>query len=468
MEKPKNVPFYDSSSVGRSDKNQLIYLVFTNNNTSRREAVAVHSDHAYKLALRILSSLHEGGYAEGKLEKSLRSFPAVKEKAQDSNVTRRQELNENTSLEQLQRIFHSGSPETKIKVVRLLSRRSDGEGKPTVLLACHDEDARVRRLATEVLGQLPDEEVVDALLEQLRDSDKAVRLKAIEALEKIGDRSVAPAIGDALNDPSITIRRNAAEFLSAIGDARMLSTFARVLNDEDEQIQLSGVKALSRIGGAVAASALSIAVKNQNPHVRIHAVRALAEVGNPSVVPILLGALNFDDVPEVRRGAAEALGRLGDPSARKHLVRILKDQAEEVSVRASLIKALSKIGTFADIPVLLSLLRDPESTLRFHSAIALGAIKDPAAATGLLSVLETDRDAQVRGAAAQSLGELGHTAASPALIKALTDVHSRVRAAAARALGQLQVAQAKEPLKQALKDQDEHVRAEARQALDRL
>ncbi|QGZ89549.1 hypothetical protein GQR42_08210 [Microcystis aeruginosa FD4] len=74
--------------------------------------------------------------------------------------------------------------------------------------------------------------------------------------------------------------------------------------------------------------------------VRRYAAEALVRIGQPSVEP-LIAALKDEDVV-VRRAAAEALGKIGGELAIEPLVAVLKD--EDVDVRRSATEALGKIG----------------------------------------------------------------------------------------------------------------------------
>jgi len=194
----------------------------------------------------------------------------------------------------------------------------------------------------------------------------------------------------------------------------------------------------------------------------------------------------------VRRAAAEALGKLGDPQAVPHLIQALGDW----SVREAAAEALLKIGTPA-VPALsvrahagedaahnaLQALGHPALDLpqavaqvaaqgawgvliralpndKVHEAVAgLGTLAVPA----LIQALG-DRDEDVRCAAAEALAKIG-TPAVPALIQALGDSDNSVRRAACEALGAIGDPQAVPHLIQALGDSDRNVRRAACEAL---
>jgi HEAT repeat protein len=89
--------------------------------------------------------------------------------------------------------------------------------------ALHDPDARARKRAVGVLGNVGaiDPAVVPALAEALRDRDAAVRAEAALALTKIGPAAAGavPALEEARKDPHATVRQYAAKALARVRGA---------------------------------------------------------------------------------------------------------------------------------------------------------------------------------------------------------------------------------------------------------
>ena len=81
---------------------------------------------------------------------------------------------------------------------------------------------------------------------------------------------------------------------------------------------------------------------------------------------------------------------------------------------------------------------EKDMTTRKSAASALGKIGTKEAAAGLVRGL-TDREWEIRSAAAWALGAIGRNAAQavPALVKAMSDENGDVRRAAATALGMI-------------------------------
>ena len=140
------------------------------------------------------------------------------------------------------------------------------------------------------------------------------------------------------------------------------------------------------------------------------------------------------------------------------------------------IDAQAAQATPAVVDALLATLRDPDKSVRFSAARALGQLgtqATPAVVDAFLTALR-DPDNNVRYSAARALGQLG-TQATPAvvdaLLAALRDPDNNVRVGATYVLGQLgtQATPAVvDALLTALRDPDESVRASAASALDQL
>ena len=88
-----------------------------------------------------------------------------------------------------------------------------------------------------------------------------------------------------------------------------------------------------------------------------------------------------------------------------------------------------KINDERAVKLLISALKDEDSLVRKHLAIALGRTKDPRAVTPLISLLQ-DNHSGVRRWAAHYLGLLGDERAVEPLITALKDSKSRTRSSA--------------------------------------
>src|SRR5439155_1426019 len=102
------------------------------------------------------------------------------------------------------------------------------------------------------------------------------------------------------------------------------------------------------------------------------AVELLVRIGAAAVGPLIL-ALRYSN-KDVRRRAAEALGKIGDVRAVEALVAVLMDSDEGVRHRAT--EALGKIGDVRAVEPLIKALSDSAESVRLAAANALTESKD--------------------------------------------------------------------------------------------
>ena len=136
-----------------------------------------------------------------------------------------------------------------------------------------------------------------------------------------------------------------------------------------------------------------------------------------------------------REAALLALGHHDRPANREAAERGLRDP--ELSVRITAAWALGMIEQRDAVSALSAHAGDPDVRMRRTVAWALGTIEDRSAIATLTRML-TDAEASVRIQAAHALGSIEDAEAIPALVRLLeTDRDPQVRRAAAAALGQI-------------------------------
>lgn len=145
-------------------------------------------------------------------------------------------------------------------------------------------DESIRRL----LGIAQVGEDVAVLARRLRDPDAGERLRAAKKLAAMGPEALpaVPELNAALLDPDRDVSRQALAALQAIRPGAKpskaaLGVLVRDLSDEDESVRLRAAKALGKLGAAA-----------------------------KGALPALQAAAKGDADEDVRRGAAEAAGRI--------------------------------------------------------------------------------------------------------------------------------------------------------------
>jgi HEAT repeat protein len=239
-----------------------------------------------------------------------------------------------------------------------------------ILAGLESDDPNMRASAARQLGLARPLGVWPELLAILDDPDPAVSLAAADALGRINDPASVPGLLVAIEHPSEQIRLGAARALGSMGVAAAVEPLrTMLLQGEGLEVNAAG-EALGRIGGPAATDALLAALADPLPTARWHvAMAAVERMGDPAVGP-LTTMLDSQDA-HARRGAAEALGWIGSPSATEALVHVLR--------------------------------KDGDATVRARVAWALGEIGDPAARKALLRAQSSDPAAKVRTAAEWAL-----------------------------------------------------------------
>jgi HEAT repeat protein len=199
---------------------------------------------------------------------------------------------------------------------------------------------------------------------------------------------------------------------------------------------------------------------DHNPDMRRTAAESLGKIGDQSALPEVVPLLN-DPVPEVRAAAARALGRTASPTDEAviaGLTRLLADPDERVTQAAAI-----AIGDIEPSPGLMAPVADwfRSSDVRVRRAAVRAVLSlDTGQMAGWLLPLVADPDAEVRQGAVAALGLSGDARSATALWKRLIeDPSPAVRAEAAYHLGELSGADAGKVLRGAFaKEADSGVR----------
>jgi len=161
------------------------------------------------------------------------------------------------------------------------------------------------------LGWFKDRRAVTPLTRLLTDADASVRSSVVQALGELGDRSVVPQVMALASDKDEWVRIRVARSLGVLGDTQAIPVLIDLLDDKQEWV-------------------------------RFNATWSLGTLKATTAMKPLIRMLNLDPNPNVRRGAAEALGRMGDDTVVEHLVACLTDESD--MVLEAIDQALQRLG----------------------------------------------------------------------------------------------------------------------------
>lgn len=235
-------------------------------------------------------------------------------------------------------------------------------------------------------------------------------------------------------------------------------TSVALLRHQDTSVQLAACQAFGTMRNSAARDELERTLTNKGSWVLQGVIWILKKVGTLPNTFVPKHTLPKMD-SSIRRAAAEALGKMGDPASRTALERVLVDK--DTDVRRAAAEALEEIGvpaaraarewllaedaTLRENDYLLyavgiarhaleKWLADENSWSRLPAARAVGTSGGPADLAALEQALVDEDSAVRRGAAAGALGEIGNLAALPALKRTLNDTDTSVRKAGRRGL----------------------------------
>jgi HEAT repeat protein len=315
-----------------------------------------------------------------------------------------------------------------------------------------------------------------ALMRLAHDPNESVRKRANESLAKLGFDG--GRFASHLSDPNKEIRLHAAMVLSEMGAyaADAVPSLTTALRDEDQAVRECVALTLGRIGSPAKDAIPELVKALGSEGAGAEAAFAILKLRpeRSRAIPLLV-ALLHDPEPDRRAQAAWTLGQM-NAEARAAIPRIIESLSDkDPSVRKAAAGALGQMGdAVVTGPHLVKAFSDVDGRVRAMAAWAIGELRiaDLPSLEGLLRLLQ-DREATVRGSAAEAMGKLGAPAgpdAVQALGKLLMDKSQSVREIAARALGQMGpgARRASHELERALHDVDPSVRDAAARALKKL
>ena len=264
---------------------------------------------------------------------------------------------------------------------------------------------------------------------RLKSSNVEERLRVVRELARMENPRTIKHLVLTLGDLDDKVVETATRTLARLGQPAV-SPLQQALGDDHEGSR----RAVTRTLGTIWQFAEIIKLGDDYPEVRRTAAETLGKLGDLHAVEPLVAAL-LDSDTEVRRLAADALGNLGDSRAAEPLLAALQRSfAQDVDApifKRTIAAALAKLGISAEGPLLLAL-HDTSDAVRQRAMVALGQVWHIPELSELVS-----ESVQVRRDAAESLGWIGDTRVSEALVAVLRDRDEQVRRNAIASLGQI-------------------------------
>jgi HEAT repeat protein len=207
-----------------------------------------------------------------------------------------------------------------------------------------------------------------------------------------------------VNDPAGTSDDLLADWSSRSAiRSDALPLLRRSLADADACVRHTSAQLLGRAQLSDLSADLRAELASSSAPTREAALLAIGYHDKPTGVAAATRALRDSELT-VRIAAAWALGMIEQRDAVGALGEFARDP--DVRMRRTVAWALGAIEDRAAIATLTRMLEDTEPGVRIQAAHALGAIEDVEAIPALVKLLETDRNPDVRRAAAVALGQI--------------------------------------------------------------
>ncbi|HZS46521.1 MAG TPA: HEAT repeat domain-containing protein [Blastocatellia bacterium] len=191
---------------------------------------------------------------------------------------------------------------------------------------------------------------------------------------------------------------------------------------------------------------------------RVKAARLLVKLGGPTVVDLLVKALD-DSEPTFRAKLIKIVGQLNHPLRSELFVKAIKDT--DCYVRKSAVESVIEVDHPQIIEALINRLRDEEINVRESAVIALEKSADRGRVVEVLTNALSDSHWSVRRESVEIIAKIGGPQAIGPLRRMLKDEDAEVRASALSGLAHHCGAEVIENAVEAFDDPDPSVRLEA-------
>ncbi|HXI14134.1 MAG TPA: HEAT repeat domain-containing protein [Thermoanaerobaculia bacterium] len=178
-------------------------------------------------------------------------------------------------------------PKVRRYLSMVLGRMGDRRSTPLLLDGLKDSDTETRIYALLALGELKDASAVPAIVALTRDDESDIRKSAVYALGAIGDAAAIPVLVESMNDPVADVRWNASLALSRFGDRRSLPGLRQMLDRkivaaapdvkerQTEETMIAAIAAWARLSGKDGLAELR-AIGASDPSMRVRSAAASA------------------------------------------------------------------------------------------------------------------------------------------------------------------------------------------------
>jgi HEAT repeat protein len=271
----------------------------------------------------------------------------------------------------------------------------------SLIQAIDDDNAKVRLEATYALGvvgrpPLPEDQA-QRLTKALDHYDPAVRAAAARVVARLQVTQAGDVLLKAINDSHAEVRYAAMRALGMLHETRAVAPLTEQLAFYKKgEGAWSALDALARLAQPTSAPLFKERLTDKDPNIRRAAAEGLGRLGDKSAIGQLESGVTADESEPVRIAMAFALQKLGG----NYVTRIV-DAMDSARILPQAEEYLFELGP-SIAPSLYPRLQETDATIREGVAEVLGMIGDEKAIQLLQSVTQ-DHDANVANAAKRAI-----------------------------------------------------------------
>ena len=301
---------------------------------------------------------------------------------------------------------------------------------------------------------------IDPLVEALGSTDKRESAAYVDALAQLLDAKSAPLLLKAMTTASQRAITGIAWALSS-SHGYPLQALIDALGKPNMPKQAL-LEVISAQKSRFAVRDLLSAAYSLESSERTGVFKIIGEIADENSIDDLLPRLEGRD-PVVRVHIINLLANFNRTDVQVALQRQLKDSSK--FVRSAALSALARMDGPLDLPLVCSMLRDPDIEVQNKAVDLLVRANHPETVKYLVDVLK-DENEFARRAAVEVLNEVGTSKSVKHLLEVLADSDWWVRTRAADALGKIGGPRVVEAVLELVKDENEDIRRAAIEILN--
>ena len=289
----------------------------------------------------------------------------------DRNIRKYSEDNifhrtENDELGKLAlKALESGDTRAVVSALWILSNvEIAGKGAAAVGYINH-ENPSVREMALSVLASEPVPEAREILIELTDEIDFASRSNALKALSELANPDDLPIFLKHIGDPIESVRLAAHDGIIAIAPEcpDIVTLLLNIAWGPDFPSSREAIKLIGELGLSEALDELFYFLDATLTGISTEAAIAIGKIGGQKAINRAL-ELFFTGTNRIRSQAAKTLGELHASEAADELLKAAMNRDEDIWVRYHSLEALGNCGDEKMIPLILSIMENPENDSR--------------------------------------------------------------------------------------------------------